>query len=144
MANLMYNSFTLEIQKQVINLETDTIKMMLVTNGYVPNVDTHSKRNQVTNEVISANYTSGGLDLTGKTLTQDNDTNSTVFDADDVTFNGITLEDCIGAVLYKSRGGAPSADELIMYLGFPEPVTMTSGIFIVPFNVNGILKLGQI
>jgi uncharacterized protein YdaL len=143
MANLIYNSVTLEIQKQVINLETDTIKMMLVTSAYVPNVDTHSKRSHITGEISGGGYPAGGIVLDNKTLTQDNDINKTIWDADDVTFTGIALDDCAGCVLYKSRGGAASADELITYLGFPEPVTMTSGIFIVPFSVNGILTLGQ-
>jgi hypothetical protein len=144
MANLIYNSFKVEIQKQVINLETDTIKMMLVTSGYVPNIDTHSKRSDVTNEVVGAGYPAGGFTLAGKTVTQNNTNNTGVFDADDIIAAAITLTDCAGAVLYNSRGGLASADELITYLEFPSPITMTSGTLTIPFDANGVLTLGQI
>ena len=144
MANAIYNSFLRDIQNGSIDLDTDTIKMMLVTSAYVPNIDTHTKRSDVTNEVSGAGYTAGGFTLAGKTVTQNNTTNQGVFDADDIVAPNITLTDCAGAVLYKSRGGASSADELITYLEFPSPVTMTNGNFTIPFNVNGILTLGQI
>ena len=144
MANLIYNSFKVEIQKQVINLETDTIKMMLVTSAYVPNIDTHSKRSDVTNEVVGAGYTAGGFTLANKTLTQNNTNNTGVWDADDIVAPNITLTDCAGAVLYKSRGGLASADELIYYLEFPSPITMTNGTLTIPFDANGISTLGQV
>jgi hypothetical protein len=144
MANLVYNSFKVDIQKEVINLETDTIKMMLVTSAYVPNIDTHSKRSDVTNEVVGAGYTAGGFTLANKTLTQNNTNNTGVWDADDIVAPAITLTDCAGAVLYKSRGGLASADELIYYLEFPSPITMTNGTLTIPFNASGISTLGQI
>jgi hypothetical protein len=144
MANLVYNSFKVDIQKEVINLETDTIKMMLVTSAYVPNIDTHSKRSDVTNEVVGAGYTAGGFTLANKTLTQNNTNNTGVWDADDIVAPAITLTDCAGAVLYKSRGGLASSDELIYYLEFPSPITMTNGTLTIPFNASGISTLGQI
>lgn len=33
-----------------IDLDTDTIKLMLVTSTYVQNVDTHAKRSDITNK----------------------------------------------------------------------------------------------
>jgi hypothetical protein len=144
MANLVYNSFLRDIQNGTIDLDTDTIKLMLVTSAYSPNIDTHTKRSDVTNEVSGAGYTTGGFTLAGKTVTQNNTTNQGVFDADDIVAPAITLTDCAGAVLYKSRGGLASADELITYLEFPSPITMSSGTFTIPFDVNGILTLAQI
>ena len=144
MANVIYNSFKRDIMNGSIDLDTDTIKLMLVTSTYLPNQDTHTKRSDITNEVTGTGYVAGGFTLANKTVTQNNTTNKGVFDADDIVASNITLTDCAGAVLYKSRGGVATADELIAYLGFPSAVTMTNGIFTIPFDVNGILTLEQI
>lgn len=141
MANLIYNSFKRDQMNGSIDLDTDTIKMMLVTSTYVPNQDTHTKRSDVTNEVVGAGYTAGGVTLANKTVTVDNTGNTGVFDADDVTITSATIT-ARGAVLYKSRGGASSADELIGYLDFGSDIASTSGNFVITFSANGILTLG--
>lgn len=144
MANLIYNSFKRDIQNGSINLASDTIKMMLVTSGYVPNIDTDTKRSDVTNEATGAGYSTGGVVLAGKTVTQNNTNNTGVWDADDVVITGVTLTSVTAAVLYKSRGGAANLDELICYLEFPSAITMSSGNLTIPFDVNGILTLAQV
>lgn len=44
MANAIYNSFKRDIMNGSIDLDTDTIRLMLVTSTYVPNIDTHAKK----------------------------------------------------------------------------------------------------
>src|SRR4051794_9558821 len=112
MANLVYNSFKRDIMNGALDLDTDTIKVMLVTSGYTPNIDTHTKRSDVTNEVVGTGYTAGGATLANKAVTADNTDDEGVFDADDITWSSSTIT-ARGAVLYKSRGGLASADELI-------------------------------
>lgn len=141
MANLIYNSFKRDQMNGSIDLDTDTIKMILVTSTYTPNQDTHTKRSDVTNEVVGAGYTAGGVTLANKTVVVDNTGNTGVFDADDVTIATATIT-ARGAVLYKSRGGASTADELIAYLDFGSDIASTSGTFLVTFNTSGILTLG--
>jgi len=121
-----------------IDLDTDTIKLMLVTSTYAPNVDTHTKRSDVTNEITGTGYTAGGVTLANKTVTVNNTTNTGVFDADDITISTATIT-ARGAVLYKSRGGASSADEIICYLDFGSDITSTNSDFIIQFNASGIL-----
>jgi hypothetical protein len=142
MANLIYNSFLRDIQNGSIDLDTDTIKMMLVTSAYTPNVDTNTKRSDVTNEVVGAGYTAGGVTLAGKTVTQNNTNNTGVFDADDIVIPTATITARAG-VLYKSRGGLASADELIGYIDFGSDIVSTAGNFTVTFNASGILTLAQ-
>lgn len=141
MANAIFNSFKRDIANGSIDLDTDTIKLMLVTSTYVPNIDTHTKRSDVTNEVVGSGYTLGGAALANKTVTVDNTGNTGVFDADDLTFSTATIT-ARGAVLYKSRGGASSADELIAYLDFGSDIASTAGNFLVTFSATGILTLG--
>ena len=141
MANLIYNSFKRDQMNGSIDLDTDTIKMMLVTSTYSPNQDTHTKRSDVTNEVVGTGYTAGGVTLANKTVTVDNTGNTGVFDADDVTISTATIT-ARGCVLYKSRGGAASADEIIAYLDFGSDITSTAGNFVITFSASGILTLG--
>lgn len=141
MADLIYNSFKRDQMNGSIDLDTDTIKMMLVTSTYTPNQDTHTKRSDVTNEVVGTGYTAGGVALANKTVVVDNTGNTGVFDADDITIATATIT-ARGAVLYKSRGGASTADELIAYLDFGSDISSTAGNFVVTFSASGILTLG--
>jgi len=140
MANVIYNSFKRDIQNGSIDLDTDDIKVMLVTNAYVPDIDTHTKASDITNEVVGTGYTAGGVSLATKTVTADNTNDLGKFDADDVTWATSTIT-ARGAVIYKSRGGASSADELVAYLDFVSDKVSTAGNFNLIFNANGILTL---
>jgi hypothetical protein len=124
-----------------IDLDTDTIKVMLVTSAYTPNADTHDKRDDVTNEVSGTGYSAGGATLANKSVTADNTDDEGVFDADDVTWSTSTIT-ARGAVLYKSRGGASSADELICYFDFGSDQVSSSGNFTIAWNAEGIINIG--
>lgn len=141
MASVIYNSFKRDIANGSIDLDTDTIKVMLVTSSYSPNIDTHDKRDDVTNEVANGNgYTTGGATLAGKAVTVDNTNDRAIFDADNVVWSTATIT-ARGAVLYKSRGGASSADELICYIDFGSDITSTAADFTLAFNATGIIAL---
>jgi hypothetical protein len=51
MANVIYNSFKRDIANGSIDLDTDTIKVMIVTSAYTPDQDAHDERDDITNEV---------------------------------------------------------------------------------------------
>lgn len=140
MADVLYNSFKRDIMNGAIDLDTDTIKVMLVTASYTPDQDAHTKRSDITNEVVGTGYTTGGSALAGKAVTADNTGNKGVFDADDIAWTSSTIT-ARGAVLYKSRGGASSADELICYLDFTADKVSTTGTFTIAWNASGILNL---
>lgn len=141
MANAIFNSFKRDIANGSINLATDAVKIMLVGSAYTPNIDTHTKRSDVTNEVSGTGYTAGGIALVNKTVTMNTTSDKGVFDADDVTLSNATIT-ARGAVLYKARGGASSADELISYLDFGSDITSTAGNFNIAFDANGIITIG--
>lgn len=140
MANAIFNSFKRDLMLAGINLSTDTIKMMLVTSVYTPNIDTHTKRSDVTNEVVGNGYTAGGITLSGKTVTQNNTTNKADFDADNITIPNATIS-ARGGVIYKSRGGLATADELIAYVDFNSDIISTGGDFIITFDALGVLNI---
>lgn len=139
MADVIYNSFKRDIANGGIDLDTDTIKVMLVTSAYTADQDAHTKRSDVTNEVSGTGYTAGGASLANKSVTADNTNNRGVFDADDVTWSTSTIT-ARGAVLYKSTGTA-STDNLICYIDFGADKTSTAGNFTIQWNASGILTL---
>ena len=141
MPNAIFNSFKRDIANGSINLATDAVKIMLVGSAYTPNIDTHTKRSDVTNEVSGAGYTAGGVALVNKAVTMNTTSDKGVFDADDITLSSATIT-ARGAVLYKARGGASSADELIAYLDFGADITSTAGNFNIAFDANGIITIG--
>lgn len=139
MADVIYNSFKSKIMDGSIDLDTDTIKVALVTSSYAPNQDTHDFFDDVTNEISGTGYTAGGATLAGKAVTQDNTDNEGVFDANDVTWSTSTIT-ARGAVVYKSTGVA-STSPLVCYIDFGSDKSSTAGDFTLQWNSEGILNL---
>lgn len=143
MANVMYNSFKRDVLKALINCEADTIKVMLVGSGYTFDIDAHQKRSHVVaHEVSGLNYPAGGVVLANKTVTIDTDTDKAIFNADDAVIANATIAGAVGAIVYKSRGGVASADELICYNQFAIPSSSTNGNFVINIDAIGVLQLG--
>lgn len=140
MASVLYNSFKRDISNGSIDWDTDTIKVMLVTSTYTPNIDTHTKRSDITNEVVGTGYTAGGATLASVTDTADNTNDRASLDAADTSWTTATIT-ARGAVLYKSRGGASSADELIGYVDFVSDQISTAGTFLITWAAAGIITL---
>jgi len=140
MASVIYNSFKRDIMNGALDLDTDTIKVMLVTSSYAADQDAHTKRSDITNEVSGTNYSAGGSALANKAVTADNTDNEGVFDADDLTWATSTIT-ARGAVLYKSRGGASSADELLCYIDFGADKSSSAGNFTLQWDAEGIINL---
>lgn len=139
MADIIYNSFKANIMNGGIDLDTDTIKVMLVTSTYVPDIDTHEDRADVTNEVSGTGYTAGGATLASKTVTKDTTDNEGVFDGADVTWSTATIT-ARGAVIYKSTGVAAN-DLLICYLDFGSDQSSSAADFTIAWNAEGLINL---
>lgn len=142
MASLIYNSAKVAMIDGTIDLDTDTINVLLVTSSYTPNKDTHDFRDDVTNEVVGTGYSAGGMALVSKTVTQDNTNDRAVFDADDLVWTTATIT-ARAAVLYKARGGASSADELIAHIDFLADKSSTAADFTIQWHADGIFYLGE-
>lgn len=135
MADAKYNSFKGDIQKGLILLNSSTIQCMLVTSTYVPNIDTHTNKTHITNEVVGTGYTAGGKALVNKSVTVDTAGDLAKFDADDLVWTASTIT-ARGAVLYKITTG-----ELIAYFDFGTDKISSAGDFTVQWNASGILTI---
>jgi hypothetical protein len=140
MASVIYNSFKYDNSTGAIDLDGDTFKIMLVTSTYAPNIDTHTKRSDITNEVTGTGYTAGGATLTSTVVTNDLTNDRTKFSSANPSWATATIT-ARGAVIYKSRGGAATADELVCYLDFGSDQTSTAGTFTVTCPANGWIYL---
>lgn len=107
-----------------VDADTDTFRAMLTTNSYTESKN-HSKRSDITNEITATNYTAGGVVVTLTVSAINTSTNAFT-----ITVNGATWNNLTGTarrlVVYKSRGGASSADELVLCIDFGSDVTRTN------------------
>ncbi len=129
MASLLYNSALNDQARGSLDFDTDTFKAMLVTSTYAPNKDTHTKRSDVTNEVTGTGYTAGGTAITC-TVALDTANDRLTLTFGSVSWSTATVT-ARGMVIYKSRGGAATADELVGYADFGSDISSTAATFTV-------------
>lgn len=114
-----YANGLLAVTNGSVDLDTDTIKFILLTSAYTPAQGTHDFRDDLgANEATGGTgYPAGGFTLASKTLTVS--TLTLNWDAADITqaITGGPFAFRYGA-WYKARGGVASADELIGYVDF--------------------------
>lgn len=150
MATKWYGKAAEAVATKKINLTSDTFKVMLVSSSYTPNQDTHAVKSDVTGEITGTGYTAGGKALSGLTLTQSTSKNTWTWDANDLTWTGLTgsfryaviyddTEPSKPLVGYSDLGAqtATSQDLTIKWeYRFQDPVTMDIT------TTTGILELG--
>ena len=129
MASLVYNSCIRDALVGNIDFDTDTFKMMLVTSTYTAS-KSHDKRDDITNEVTGTGYTTGGNACAVSVAAVDNTNNDVEISFTVTSWTSATITARAG-VIYKSRGGASSADELVGYVDFTSDVSSTNGTFAV-------------
>lgn len=127
MASLIYNSCLDDLARGNIDFDTNTFKVLLVTSSYVADKDVHDKRDDITNEVVGTGYTTGGV-TSACTVTKDTANDKVTLSFAGVSWPASTIT-ARGAVYYKSRGGASSADELVAYVDFGGNVSSTAATF---------------
>lgn len=110
MADIVYNSFLADVFAGNCNT-THTYKGMLVTSAYTENRATHTKRSDVTGEVSGTGYTAGGNAVT-LSVAVNNSTNVLTLTIGAVSWPSSTIT-ARKLVVYRARGGAASADELV-------------------------------
>lgn len=124
----------------VIDFDTDTLKVALVTNTYVPNAATHVFFSDITNQVTGTNYTAGGTAVAGKTLVEA--AGVVTFDGNDVTW----LQSATGfstaryAILYKDTGTAATSP-LIGYIDFTADKGNVTGDLTVQWGAGGVFTV---
>jgi hypothetical protein len=112
-----------------VDVDDDDWKVMLVTSSYTPDQFAHSRRDDITNEVTGTGYTAGGATCTGA-VTRNDGAGTITITFGSVNWPSSTVT-AAGAVYYKSRGGASSADEIAVFNDFEANVSSSSSTFTV-------------
>lgn len=121
------------------SVPSGTVKAALMTTSYTFD-ETHAFFSDLTGEASGTGYTSGGLAVSGLTVTQNDVANVTDLDFTNLVFSGITVTNVDSYVLYYDTG-TPSTSELIAYVEFTEGAqTITGGDFTIQPPAAGALR----
>jgi hypothetical protein len=111
MASVIYDSFIADVFAGTCTTAS-SYKGMLVTSSYTEDRGAHSKRSSVTNEVSSGTgYTAGGVALS-LTASLNTSTHILTLTIPTATWASSTIT-ARKLIVYRARGGASSADELV-------------------------------
>jgi len=135
MASGIYNRFKANLMNKIVDLEADTLKIILLDNSHSFTA-THNVLGDVSaNELPTA----GGY--TQQTKTVDNgavtQAATTDFDADDVAWTSATFT-AYHAVIYDDTVGTA---DLILSIDFGGAQTVAAGTFTIQWNASGIITL---
>ena len=134
MASGMYNRFKANLMNKEIDLEADTIIVILLDDSHAFNAAHNNLSDVSANELPTAGgYVQQDKELAGKAVTQ---AASTKWDGNDVEWAAATFS-AWHAILYDET----ASDDLIGSIDFGEEKVVTAGIFKIQWHVNGIITL---
>ena len=134
MASGIYDRFKANLMNKIVDMEADTIKVMLLDDSH-SFTTTHNVIGDVsTNQISGTGYSAGGATLAGKAVTQGA---TTKFDATDTTWTTASFT-AYHAVLWDDTVGT---DDLICTIDFGAAKTVTAGTFTIQWHASGIITL---
>lgn len=139
MATTMYTAAFAAMMNGEIDLEADTIQVLLVDAGYTPS------KNHVFVDDVSADELSGTgyvrKTLAGKAVSIDTTNHRAIFDATDPVWTGLDAGTINGAVLFKFVSDDTDSP-VIGFLDATDLVTNGSDVTLV-FNAGGAFRINN-
>lgn len=135
MASFWYNKAVTEVLTGTIDLDTNTLKVMLVNSTYTPNrdndvVDAGGGSDAADAEIVATGYTSGwggaGRKTVTVTVTEQDANDRAVIIFGDLTWTalgGATNDTVVGAILIKEGGANDTTSRLIAYWDLVDTAT---------------------
>lgn len=136
----MYGKFLQSLANKEVDLDTDTLKVMLCTSSYTPDQDTHQYKSSVTNEVTGTGYTATGVALSSVVVSYTAGTNTLAVDAADSSWATSTIT-ARYAVIYDASPASDATRPLIGYVDFGADVSSTAATFTIQWDAGGILTI---
>ena len=136
-------AYALTFEKMFIDtagqsMEAETHKQALVTDTHTPDFDLDDFFEDIDNEIIGTNYTTGGVACTGTEWTIAG--GLMTFDMVDTVYTNVTIATVMGGVFYFNVGSA-ATDQLILMQDFITGASATAADFAIQHHVNGVLTL---
>lgn len=120
-----------------IDFVNDDIRCCLLTTTYIPDQDNDEFYSDLTGEATGTGYTTGGVLVTGVTVTTVDWVMA--IDCDDPSWLTATLTGVRYAVFYKDTGVA-STSPLICWVDFTGPQSVVADDFFVFIPSNGLIR----
>jgi len=133
MASGIYQRFFANLMNKAIDLEADTIKIMLLDNVHVFDSADNILTDVSDNEITGAGYVAGGQALLSKLVTQGI---PTFWSANNVTWTDSSFSAYHG-ILYDAN------NNLIASIDFGGEVAIADGTIEIQWNVLGIITLSE-
>jgi len=133
MSSGIFNRFKANLLNKVVDLEADTIKVMLMNTSHAFSATDHNISAVSANEMTGTGYTAAGQTLSGKAVTEGA---TTKWDATDSAWASATFS-AYHAVLYDTSAG----NNLICSFDFGGVKTVSNGTFTVQWDTAGVLTL---
>lgn len=139
MSNIVYNKFKEQLFRGNVSLLSDTLKVALIDDIYIPDADHDTYSDSVSShEITGTGYTSGGQELTGKSIIEVDVDNNAIFDADNAEWENSTISARYGVIYNVTSGGT---DDLVVLIDFGSQKSSINGSFIIQWNYDGIFSL---
>lgn len=132
-----YGKAFLSAFNKEIDLNSDTIKVLLLDNTYTPDIDAHQYKSSLSGEVSGTGYTTGGATLASIAVSYDSGSQSFIFDAADVSWPASTITAAY-AVIYDATPGSDATRPLIALVDFGGDEITTTGILSLAWDADGI------
>lgn len=131
----VYSNAPKSFTGKLIDFDSDTIKVALLTNAYTPNQNTHDFLDDViANETSGTGYTAGGATLGSCTITTS--TTTTTLDAADAAWTGGSFTYRY-AIVYDATPATNATRPLIAYVDAGAD-QVVSGNHSIVWNASGI------
>lgn len=111
--SFVYTSFIDEMVHNDYLIPPGTYKVMFVTERYAASRD-HSRRSDVTDEIVGEGYTTRGWETS---IAMSQADNRPALRVAPISLGRVNFR-AYGAVIYRSNGGRAVNDELVAYLNF--------------------------
>lgn len=134
MASGIYNRFKANLMNKVVDLEADTIKVMLLSGGHSFTATHNTIADIQANQISGTGYTSGGATIASGAVTQ---AATTSWDATDTSWTSATFT-ADHAVIWDD---SVATDDLICSIDFGGSQTVTAGTFTIQWDASGIIDL---
>lgn len=134
MASGFYNRFKANLMNGEVDLEADTVIVILLDNSHSFTAAHNNLTDVSVNELATAGgYTQQDKELAGKAVTQGA---STKLDGTDTEWAAATFT-AYHAILYDET----ASDDLIISIDFGGAKSVAAGTFTIQWHVNGIITL---
>lgn len=127
--------------RKEVDWGNDAIKGLLTTSSYTPNQDTHAYKSDLTSEVASGGgYTTGGIALTGLSISYDGANNRLVLDANDLSWPGATFT-ARNLIIYDNTPASDATRPLLGFVDFGVDQAPAGITFSVIWDTLGVLNM---